>query len=130
MNVYDYAHALSKAIRASSEYRDFKKALENLEKDSAAKEMLSAFRKNQWELQQQKLSGQEISSEQEQRLSRAWEIIKLNMVIKEYLETEYRFSVMLADIQKIIGEPLEEVAALEKEKTRPEQSQSEEQQKE
>lgn len=130
MNVYDYAHALSKAIRASSDNRDFKKALENLEKDSAAKEMLSDFRKNQWELQQQKLSGQEISSEQEQRLSRAWEIIKLNMVIKEYLETEYRFSVMLADIQKIIGEPLEEVAALEKEKTRPEQSQSEEQQKE
>lgn len=125
MNVYDYAHALSRAIRASSEYRDFKKALENLEKDSAAKEMLSDFRKNQWELQQQKLSGQEISSEQEQRLSRAWEIIKLNMVIKEYLETEYRFSVMLADIQKIIGEPLEEVAVLGKEKPSPEQSKSE-----
>ena len=125
MNVYDYAHALSRAIRASSEYRDFKKALENLEKDSAAKEMLSDFRKNQWELQQKKLSGQEISPEEEQRLSSAWEIIRLNMVVKEYLETEYRFSVMLADIQKIIGEPLEEAAVLGKEKPSPEQSKSE-----
>jgi cell fate (sporulation/competence/biofilm development) regulator YlbF (YheA/YmcA/DUF963 family) len=122
MNVYDYAHALAKAIRSSSEYRAFKKALESLEKDSAAKEMLSDFRKSQWELQQQKLAGLEISPEQEQRLSRVWEIVRLNMVVKDYLEAEYKFSVMLSDIQKIIGEPLEDVIAQEIEELRSEQN--------
>jgi len=122
MNVYDHAHALARAIKASSEYRAFKKALESLEKDAAAKEMLSDFRKSQWELQQQKLSGLEISPEQEQRLSRVWEVIRLNMVVKDYLEAEYKFSVMLSDIQKIIGEPLEDVIAQEIEELRSEQN--------
>lgn len=122
MNVYDHAHALAKAIKASSEYRAFKQAQENLEKDSAAKEMLSDFRKKQWELNRQKLQGEEISPEQEQQLSQAWEIIQLNKIVKEYLETEYRFSVLLSDVQKIIAEPLEDFIAMEKDNLQSEQS--------
>jgi cell fate (sporulation/competence/biofilm development) regulator YlbF (YheA/YmcA/DUF963 family) len=113
MNIYDHAHVLAKAIKSSPEYKAFKNALENLEKDSAAKEMLADFRKSQWELQQQKISGLEIAPEQEERLSKVWEVIRLNLVVREYLETEYRFSVLFSDVQKIIGEPLENFMALE-----------------
>jgi len=113
MNLYDHAHALARAIRMSPQYRDFKKSCEKLEKDAKAKEMLSDFRKTQWELQKQKASGLEVAPEQEKRLSQILEVISLNMTVKEYLETEYRFSVMLADIQKIITEPLEDIIAQE-----------------
>ncbi|NMB40991.1 MAG: YlbF family regulator [Firmicutes bacterium] len=122
MNVHDHAYALAKAIKSSSEYKNFKQAAEKLEKDSSAKKMLSGFRKSQWELQQQKLSGLEIAPEQEQRLAKVWEVISLNLVVKEYLENEYRFSILLSDIQKIIGEPLEDIISLEIGESDPEQN--------
>ncbi len=104
MNIYDRAHALAKAIKASQEYKQFVKARAELEKDSSAREMLLDFRKKQWELQKQKMSGIEVAPEQEERFSKMLEVISLNKYVKEYLEAEYRFSVMLSDIQKIIGE--------------------------
>lgn len=120
MNVYDHAHALAKAIKTSEEYRAFKQAQENLEKDGAAKEMLADFRKKQWELNSKKLRGEKISSEEEEALSKAWEIIQFNKTVKEYLEKEYRFSVLLSDVQKIITEPLEDFISPEKDGPRPE----------
>ena len=109
MNVYDYAHSLAKALKLSSEYTDFKRCQEKLEKDQSAKEMLADFRKSQLELQKQKISGLEVAPEQEKRLAQRWEIINLNLIVKEYLEAEYRFSVLLTDVQKIIGEALSEI---------------------
>ncbi len=113
MNVYDHAHALAKAITLSPEFRDYQKSHEKLENDKGAKEMLGDFRKSQWELQQQKMSGIEVAPEQEKRLAQALEIINLNQVLKDYLEKEYRFSIMLTDIQKIIASPLEDLIAQE-----------------
>ena len=109
MSVYDYAHHLAKAIKSSPEYLNFKKSQEKLEGDSGAREMLADFRKSQLELQKQKMSGLEVAPEQEKRMAQRWEIINLNLTIKEFLETEYRFSVMLADVQKIIGDALAEI---------------------
>jgi cell fate (sporulation/competence/biofilm development) regulator YlbF (YheA/YmcA/DUF963 family) len=122
MNIYDYAHALAKAIKASPEYRDFKETHEQLEKDSSAKDMISDFRKNQWELQQQKMSGVEVAPEQEERLTKALEIMSLNMIVKKYLEAEYRFSIMLSDIQKIISGPLEDIIAHEMAEQQPQEN--------
>jgi cell fate (sporulation/competence/biofilm development) regulator YlbF (YheA/YmcA/DUF963 family) len=113
VNVYDHAHALAKAIKSSPEYKNFIKCQEKLEKDPHAKEMLTDFQKTQWELQKQKMSGLEVAPEQEKRLTQMWEVISLNMVVKEYLEREYHFSVMLADVQKIIGEALKDIISQE-----------------
>ncbi|NMB36139.1 MAG: YlbF family regulator [Firmicutes bacterium] len=113
MNVYDYAHSLAKAIKASPEYIGFKKCQDKLEEDQSAKEMLTDFRKSQLELQKQKMSGLEVAPEQEQNLAQRWEIINMNLLIKEYLEAEYRFSVMLTDVQKIIGEALADILSLQ-----------------
>jgi len=107
MSVYNHAHVLAKAIKGTAEFKNFLKAKEKLNQDKSAKEMLADFRKAQWELQKQKMSGLEIAPEQEKRLSYLLEIIGLNLVVKDFLEAEYRFSVMVTDIQKIIGEVME-----------------------
>ncbi|MEW5921715.1 MAG: YlbF family regulator [Bacillota bacterium] len=113
MSVYDHAHALARAIKGSPEFRNFLKVKEKLDQDKSAKEMLADFRKVQWELQKQKLAGLEIAPEQEKRLSQLLEIIGLNLLVKEFLETEYRFSIMVADIQKIIGDAMEPLLSAE-----------------
>ncbi len=113
MNIYDYAHALVKAIKASPEYKKFKIVQDKLQDDSSAKKMLADLRKTQWDLQKQKLSGLEVAPEQEEQLSRLLEVINLNLIVKEYLEAEYRFSILLTDIQKIIGEAMQDIISPE-----------------
>ena len=107
MSVQDKAHALARAIKETGEFKTFLKVKEKLDKDKAAKEMLADFRKVQWEMQKQKLAGLDVSPEQEKRISQLLEVIGLNLLVKEFLEAEYRFSIMTADIQKIIGEAME-----------------------
>ncbi len=113
MNIYDHAHALAKAIKVSPEFKAFRIAKEKLDGESSAKEMLTNFRQQQFELQKQKLSGLETSPEQEEKLKKLMEVIYLNQTVKGYMEAEYRFSVMLADIQKIIGESMEELMEMD-----------------
>ncbi len=109
MNVYDYAHSLAKAIKGSPEHKALKNAAKKLENDPTAKKMLLDFRRAQLELQQQKMSGLEISSEQQEKLNKLYEVIYLNQTVKEYLEAEYRFSVLFADIQKIVAETVQDL---------------------
>jgi cell fate (sporulation/competence/biofilm development) regulator YlbF (YheA/YmcA/DUF963 family) len=109
MNIYDCTHALVEAIKSSSEYENFKAVQKKLQEDSSAKKMLTDLRQAQWNLQKQKISGIEVASEQEERLSRLLEVVNLNFVVKEYLEAEYKFSIILNDIQKIIGEAMQEI---------------------
>ncbi len=113
MNIYDSAHALVKAIRSSPEYKSFKAVQEKLQEDSNAKKMLTDLRQMQWNVQKQKISGIEPAPGQEEKLSRLLEVVNLNLVVKEYLEAEYRFSIILNDIQKIIGEAMQDIVSPE-----------------
>lgn len=113
MSVHDQAHALARAIKGTPEFKNFLKVKETLDKDKRAKEMLSNFRKAQWELQKQKMTGLDVSPEQEKRISQLLEVISLNLLVKEFLEAEYRFSIMVTDIQKIIGEAMEPLLSSE-----------------
>lgn len=69
--------------------------------------MLLDFQKKQFKLQAMAISGQEITEEEKENFDKLSEIIKLNKDIQKYLDAEYRMSVMLADIQKILFADLE-----------------------
>lgn len=104
MNPYDAAHILAKALRESPEFKGYGEAQELLAKDSAAREMLLDFRKEQFRLQRQKLAGLEVAPEQLEKLDKLFEVLNLNLTVKRFLDAEFRFSRLLGDIQKIINE--------------------------
>lgn len=104
MNPYDAAHRLSKALKESEEFKELKKAQEELKADETAKTMVLDLRGKQMELQRQRLSGIEVSEQQEQRLQKLMDVVNMNMVAKRFIEAEYRAIVLLQDVQKIIGE--------------------------
>jgi cell fate (sporulation/competence/biofilm development) regulator YlbF (YheA/YmcA/DUF963 family) len=109
MNPHDAAHALAKALRESTDFKELKDAQTSLKADKSAVSMLTDFRKEQFEIQKQQLSGVEIAPEQEKKLEKLFEVISLNTLIKRFLQAEYRVAVLLQDVQKIIGEATEEV---------------------
>ncbi len=104
MNPYDAAHALAKALSESNDLKELKDAQAALKADQSAREMLIDFRTEQLNLQRQQLSGIEVSSEQEQKLEKLFEVINMNKTIKNFLQAEYRVAVLMQDIYKIIGE--------------------------
>ena len=109
MNPYDAAHRLTKALRESAELKEYSEAQKVMVNDSAAREMLIDFRKEQFLLQRQKLSGLEIAPEQNEKLERLYEVLNLNLTVKRFLEAEFRFSRLIGDIQNIIGEATAEL---------------------
>jgi cell fate (sporulation/competence/biofilm development) regulator YlbF (YheA/YmcA/DUF963 family) len=109
MNILDHAHALVKALKVSPEYREFKRRQEKLQKDKDAKQMLVDLRKVQWKIEKQKISGQQPTPEDDEQLNRIMGVVSSNDTVKEYLEGEYKFSVILNDIQKILGEAMQEI---------------------
>lgn len=109
MNIYDAAHALAKALRESTEFKELKEAQVNLKADSSALNMLTDFRKQQFELQKQQLSGLEVADEQKEKIEKLFEVISLNTLVKNFMQAEYRVAVMLQDIQKTIGEATDEI---------------------
>ncbi len=66
--------------------------------------MLLDFRKEQFRLQSQKLSGLEVAPEQLDKLDRLFEVLNLNLTVKRFLDAEFRFSRLIGDVQKIINE--------------------------
>lgn len=104
MNPYDAAHLLTKALRESPEFIEYGEAQKLMANDSAAREMLIDFRKEQFRLQKQKLSGLEVAPEQIEKLEKLFEVLNLNLTVKRFLDAEFRFSRLIGDVQKIIGE--------------------------
>ncbi len=104
MNPYDAAHVLAKALRESPELKDYREAQDLLTKDSAAREMLLDFRKEQFRLQRQRLAGLEVAPEQLEKLDKLFEVLNLNLTVKRFMDDEFRFSRLMGDIQKIINE--------------------------
>ncbi len=109
MNPHDAAYALAKALRESPEFREMKEAQEAVKADVSAKEMLLDFRKEQFEMHKQQLSGIEVSQEQKEKIEKLFEVVNMNTLVKKLLNAEYKVSVILQDIQKIIAEANREI---------------------
>lgn len=110
MNPYDQAHALAKAIRESDAFKSMKAAGEKIGSDEQAKRMLNDFHMKQLEFEQKRLLGQEPTQEEQDTLRKLYEILQLHAAVREYLMAEYQMGVLFQDVQKIIGDVLQEVA--------------------
>ena len=51
------------------------------------------------------LAGYEVNEEERDQLEKEYQLLPLNPEINEYLNAEYRFSLIMSDIQGAITEP-------------------------
>lgn len=107
MNVYDAAHQLAKALKTSEEYMNFKQLNEKIVKEPKLKEMLDDFRKKQLELQAIQMSGKELDQSHMEQIQKLYEALIKDPRAAEYLQGEMRFSQLMGDIYKLIGEAID-----------------------
>lgn len=104
MNVYDQAHQLASAIKESEEFKQYdsvKKQVEaNPELDKAVKDFMS----RQFELQTAQMMGEEPDADTIQQMQQMSAALMTDPTVANYLQCQMRFSMMMADVYKIIGE--------------------------
>ena len=109
MNVYDTANKLASEIKASEEYTKFKEAKQKLESNNELKTKIDEFEKMRYEVQVLAMQGKEVEVEKNKKLQEMYTILIQNKEIKEYFDLEVKFNVMIADVNKIIAEAVQDV---------------------
>lgn len=108
MSVHEIVVKLAEVLAASDEYKGFIAAKENLRKNKTNGDLLDDFRQRHFELQMAELAGQEIDDEVKEQMEQDYQLLCLDPDINEYLNAEYRFSLILEDIQGTIAESVPE----------------------
>lgn len=109
MNVYDEVNNLAKAIKDSKEYREYKEIKSKLSENPDLKQKVDEFEKIRYEEQLLAMQGERQGEEKMRKLQELYEILVKNEQVKEYFDKEVRFNVLIADVNKIIGEAIKDV---------------------
>lgn len=109
VNLYDSAYELEKAVKQSEEYNLLKQAYDEVNADASTKEMFEKFRNIQMQLQQKQMMGQDISQEEVEEAQQTVALVQQNEKISKLMEAEQRMGMIIAEMNKIIMKPLEEL---------------------
>ena len=109
MKVYDTANKLAVEIKSSEEYKKFKQAKQEIATNNELKTKIDEFEKMRYEIQVLAMQGKEVEDTKNKKLQEMYTILIQNKEIKEYFDLEVKFNVMIADVNKIIAESVQDV---------------------
>ena len=104
----DLAHELARTLKESDQFKQFIKSKQKVMSDPNNHKMIRQFQLKQWEIREAQMLETEINEERQQELERLYSLVSLNPAAREYLEAEFEVSRMVNDIQKIIGEAIQD----------------------
>jgi len=104
MNVYDQAHQLAQAIKESEEFKQFDLYKKQVDANPQIREAVQDFMKKQFEIQAAQMTGQGMDQDMMQQLQQLSAILMQDPTAAQYMQCQMRFSMMMADVYKIIGE--------------------------
>lgn len=109
MNVYDTANRLASEIKSSEEYINYKMAKQAINLKPELKAKIDEFERVRYETQ---ITAMQTGKNDEEKLKNMQELyIKLmeDEEAKKFFDTETKFNILLADVNKIIGESIKDV---------------------
>lgn len=109
MNVYDTANRLASEIKESEEYVNYKMAKQALSLNSELKSKIENFDKLRYELQLEMMQTGKNNEEKNVQLQKEYADLVENPDAKKFFEAETKFNILIADVNKIIGEAIRDV---------------------
>ena len=109
MNVYDTANQLATEIKQSEEYLNYKKAREALALNPDLKKKIGEFEVARYDAQLTQMQTGQEDVEKTNKMKEIYaELIQIDDA-KKYFDAEMKFNIVLADVNKIIGEAVRDV---------------------
>ncbi len=109
MNIYDTANRLASEIKNSEEYINYKMAKETIKLKPELQEKIKEFEKARYDAQ---ISAIQTGKDDEEKVKKMQELY-INLIaideVEKYFDAEIKFNVVLADVNKIIGEAVKDV---------------------
>lgn len=109
MNVYDTANRLASEIKQSEEYANYKMAKQALDLNINLKEKMMEFEKARYEVQLEMMQTGKQNEEKYKKMQDLYAELIENEEAKRFFEAETKFNVVIADVNKIIGEAVRDV---------------------
>lgn len=109
MNIYDTANKLASEIKQSEEYQNYKMAKETLNLNTELKEKIKQFELARYDAQ---ITAMQTGKNDEEKIKKMQELY-VELIEKEeakkFFEAETKFNIVIADINKIIGDAIKDV---------------------
>ena len=109
MNVYDTANRLAQEIKQSEEYMNYKMAKQALNLNTELKEEMAEFEKSRYEVQLEMMQTGKNNEEKYKKVQEMYAELIENAEAKKFFEAETKFNIVIADVNKIIGEAIRDV---------------------
>lgn len=109
MNIYDTANRLAYEIKQSQEYTNYKKIKEKVNENSELKEKLDRFETSRYELQLMAIQSGKQDNEKALEMQKLYTELIQDETMKEYFDAELKFNVLLTDVNKIIGDAVQDL---------------------
>ena len=103
-NVYDEAHTLARALRESQEYLEYMDVKARVSANAELSEMINDFQAKRFESQAQLMFGGDGAEEIMGQVASLAEVLTKDPLAADYLQKEFVFMRLMADVNKIIGD--------------------------
>lgn len=109
MNVYDTANTLAQEIKKSEEYVNYKMAKETIKMNANLSEEIKKFEQMRYEVQIMAMQTGKNDEEKFKQMQETYGKLLEQPEAKAYFEAETKFNILVADVNKIIGEAIRDV---------------------
>ena len=109
MNVYDTANKLAQEIKQSEEYATYKMAKEAINLNVELKNKIEEFEKARYEAQIIALQTGKDDDEKMKNVQALYGELIQNQEASKFFDAEIKFNVLIADVNRIIGQVVQEV---------------------
>ena len=109
MNVYDTVNKLAQEIKQSEEYIAYKMAKEAINLNIELKNKIDEFEKSRYEAQ---IVALQTGKDDESKMRRVQELygeLIQNQEASKFFDAEIKFNILIADVNKIIGQVVQDV---------------------
>lgn len=109
MNFYDKIHEMVRALKQTNEYTEYMNLKEELKKDEKSYNMLKDFKDKQKKYQMEYIDGKDQNDKEISEMQNLYSLVIQNDTSRKLLENEMKINVMLADMQKTVGDALKDI---------------------
>ena len=109
MNIYDTANRLAQEIKQSEEYTNYKMAKEAINLNNDLKKKIQEFEMARYDA---KITQMQTGKENQEKMQKMKDLYTELITIddaKKYFEAETKFNIVIADVNKIIGEAIRDI---------------------
>lgn len=109
MNIYDTANTLASEIKQSEEYVNYKMAKQAINLNTELKEKIKKFEQIRYESQLEAMQTGKTNEEKLKEMQTLYGELIENEEARKFFEAETKFNIVVADVNKIIGQAIQDV---------------------